>query len=308
MASINDVSRLAQVSKATVSRVLSGSRGVTAANREAVLRAVEILNYKPNAIARSLTSQTTHCIGVICATEHIQQATGYLQALEKQLSQHQKHLLLRFANSREAVAQAIAELSTGLCDAVMVVGARFPLPPEAQSLVLIDCLNASGERQIAVDYEFASQTASHYLFTQQRRKIALLNFAPGEAAEQVLQGYRCALESMAMPFNRQLIIEQQQSVSVALQELINRRVAFDALLVTSYYQGLEVVELLKRYQLAVPQQVMVFSLDGSAAVFGEPQLPLISLPLESLAQRAVKLIAGGEGEIAPLRGSLLTPW
>lgn len=308
MASINDVSRLAQVSKATVSRVLSGSRGVREESREAVLRAVEILNYRPNAIAQSLTSQTTHCIGVICATEHIQQATGYLQALEKQLSQHQKHLLLRFANSPEAVAQAIAELSTGLCDAIMVVGARFPLPAQAQQLVLIDCLNASGERRIAIDYQFASQTASHYLFTRQRRKIALLNFAAGEAAEQVLQGYCSALESMAMPFNRQLIIEQSQSVSVAIQQLINRRVSFDALLVTDYYQGLEAVALLKRYQLAVPQQVMVFSLDGSAAAFGEPLLPLISLPLESLAQRAIKLVSGGGCERTLLRGSLLTPW
>lgn len=308
MASINDVSRLAQVSKATVSRVLSGSRGVKEESRDAVLRAVEILNYKPNVIAQSLTSQTTHCIGVICATEHIQQATGYLQALEKQLSLHQKHLLLRFANTTAAVEQAISEFSTGLCDAVMVVGARFPLPSSAQQAVLIDCLNASGKQQIGIDYEFASQTASHYLFTQQRRKIALLNFNRGEAAEQVLQGYRCALESMAMPFNRQLIMDEEQSVSVALQGLINRRVAFDAILVTDYYQGLEVVELLKQYQLAVPQQVMVFSIDGSTAAFADPLLPLISFPLDTLAQRAIKLIVGSERDFPPLRGSLLTPW
>ncbi len=37
---INDVSRLAGVSKATVSRVLSGSRGVKEASRQAVLKAM----------------------------------------------------------------------------------------------------------------------------------------------------------------------------------------------------------------------------------------------------------------------------
>ncbi|MFS2225781.1 LacI family DNA-binding transcriptional regulator [Pantoea sp. B65] len=308
MASINDVSRLAQVSKATVSRVLSGSRGVKEESRDAVLRAVEILNYKPNAIAQSLSSQVTHCIGVICATEHIQQATGYLQALEKQLSQHQKHLLLRFANTTDAVAQACAELSTGLCDAIMVVGARFPLPAAAQQAILIDCLNASGDQQVGIDYEFASQTASHYLFTQQRRKIALFNFKPGEAADQVLQGYCSALESLAMPFNRQLIVNQAESVSVALQGLINRHIAFDAVLVTDYYKGLEVAELLKRYQRAVPQEVMVFSLDGSVAALGQPYLPLIAYPLETLAQRAVRLITGSGCDFPPLRGHLLTPY
>ena len=50
MSTINDVSRLAGVSKATVSRVLSGSRGVKEASRQAVLKAVDELNYRPNVI------------------------------------------------------------------------------------------------------------------------------------------------------------------------------------------------------------------------------------------------------------------
>ncbi|WP_437614539.1 LacI family DNA-binding transcriptional regulator [Erwinia sp. V71] len=307
MASINDVSRLAQVSKATVSRVLSGSRGVKEESRDAVLRAVEILNYRPNAIAQSLSSQTTHCIGVICATEHIQQATGYLQALEKQLSLHQKHLLLRFANSGEAVAQACAELSTGLCDALMVVGARFPLPPEAQQALLIDCINASGDQQLGVDYEYASQTASQYLFSRQRRKIALLNFSASEAAEQVLQGYCRALENASMPFNRQLIVDEQPSVSEALNGLLERRISFDALLVTDYWKGLEVTQQLQRGRRNVPQDVMVFSLDGSAAHAGVPALPTITYPLETLAQQAINVITGNASGFPPLRGQLFTP-
>ena len=83
MSTINDVSRLAGVSKATVSRVLSGSRGVKEASRQAVLKAVDELNYRPNVIAQSLLSQSTGCIGVICAQENINQTTGYLYALEK---------------------------------------------------------------------------------------------------------------------------------------------------------------------------------------------------------------------------------
>ena len=84
MSTINDVSRLAGVSKATVSRVLSGSRGVKEASRQAVLQAAEALNYRPNMIAQSLLSQSTGCIGVICAQDNINQTTSYLYALEKQ--------------------------------------------------------------------------------------------------------------------------------------------------------------------------------------------------------------------------------
>nr|WP_265177130.1 LacI family DNA-binding transcriptional regulator [Aeromonas veronii] len=46
MANITDVSRLANVSKATVSRVLSGSRGVREESRLAVLQAAEQLNFR----------------------------------------------------------------------------------------------------------------------------------------------------------------------------------------------------------------------------------------------------------------------
>ncbi|CCJ88394.1 AscBF operon repressor [Cronobacter turicensis 564] len=86
--------------------MLSGNRGVKEESRLAVLRAAEMLNYQPNAIAQSLSSQMTHCIGVICASEHVQQATCWLQALEKELSQHGKHLLLRFASSAPEVTRA----------------------------------------------------------------------------------------------------------------------------------------------------------------------------------------------------------
>ena len=53
MPTIDDVSRLANVSRATVSRVLTGTRGVREESREAVLRAVEELNYRPSFAAQN---------------------------------------------------------------------------------------------------------------------------------------------------------------------------------------------------------------------------------------------------------------
>ncbi|MCS3601673.1 DNA-binding LacI/PurR family transcriptional regulator [Buttiauxella sp. BIGb0471] len=305
MSNINDVARLAQVSKATVSRVLSGSRGVKEESRQAVLRAAEILNYKPNAIAQSLSSQSTNCIGVICATEHIQQSTGYLQALEKQLNQHHKHLLLRFANDHDSVALAAQELSNGLCDALLVVGARFSLPPLDDDIMLIDCLSGSNALSIQCDHVFAAETAVHYLCNQKRRQIALINFASGEAAAQTLEGYHQALHNHVVPFNRQLVIEDESSVRIALQRLINRGVKFSALLVTDDTQAQEAVMMLNQYQLQVPEQVMVFSLDGSTRMPGANAIPAIKYPLESIARRAVELLLGDRHTSDLVRGSLL---
>lgn len=166
MSTINDVSRLAGVSKATVSRVLSGSRGVKEASRQAVLQAAEALNYRPNMIAQSLLSQSTGCIGVICARDNINQTTSYLYATEKQLSQHQKHLLLRFANTSNGVMNSLEELTCGLCDNVLIIGARFPLNINRPDVVLVDCLDSEGDNSIQFDHAFAAETACHYLISQ----------------------------------------------------------------------------------------------------------------------------------------------
>ena len=142
MSTINDVSRLAGVSKATVSRVLSGSRGVKEASRQAVLQAAEALNYRPNMIAQSLLSQSTGCIGVICAQDNINQTTSYLYALEKQLSQHQKHLLLRFANTSSGVMKMPSRLEAA---ALQIAAATLPRAREVKAIA--DCTVAGSAQR-----------------------------------------------------------------------------------------------------------------------------------------------------------------
>lgn len=65
MTTIDDVSKLANVSRATVSRVLTGARGVREESREAVLRAVEELNYRPSFAAQNLASNTSNQVGMV---------------------------------------------------------------------------------------------------------------------------------------------------------------------------------------------------------------------------------------------------
>ncbi|MBZ5587766.1 MAG: LacI family transcriptional regulator [Acidobacteriia bacterium] len=62
---ILDVARKARVSKSLVSMVIRGDDGVSPKNREAVLNAIEELNYRPNAIARSLVERRTRILGVM---------------------------------------------------------------------------------------------------------------------------------------------------------------------------------------------------------------------------------------------------
>ena len=62
---INDVALLAEVSKTTVSHVLSGKRPVALATRGRVERAISQLGYRPDGLARSLRTRRTHMVALL---------------------------------------------------------------------------------------------------------------------------------------------------------------------------------------------------------------------------------------------------
>lgn len=312
MSTINDVSRLAGVSKATVSRVLSGSRGVKEASRLAVLKAVDELNYRPNVIAQSLLSQSTGCIGVICAQDNVNQTTGYLYALEKHLSQHQKHLLLRFANNKAGVMNALEELTCGLCDDVLIIGARFPLGNIDESVILVDCAEADSPNSIQFDHAFAAETACNYLISQGRRQIAVIHPDTSGAADQVLLGYKHALENNFLPFNRNLVFMDSTSSSVALQVLLNNATTlnFNALLVADEQEAQRVISQLQAFNKSVPGDIMVFSLAGSLQLPGIPSIPAIEYSMDAMAARIVSWLTEKTQSVlgaCVLRGDLIIP-
>ena len=62
---IKDVAKLASVSPSTVSRVIADNPKISDATKKNVFKAMEELNYHPNAIARSLANKSTKILGLI---------------------------------------------------------------------------------------------------------------------------------------------------------------------------------------------------------------------------------------------------
>ncbi len=65
-ATLDDVAALAEVSAKTVSRVVNDEPSVRPSTRERVLRAIELLDYKPNLNARVLAGERSFLIGLFC--------------------------------------------------------------------------------------------------------------------------------------------------------------------------------------------------------------------------------------------------
>lgn len=62
---IKDIARLANVSTATVSRILNNSKKVKPETRKRVMQIIQDNNYHPNQVARSLYKKKSKMIGVI---------------------------------------------------------------------------------------------------------------------------------------------------------------------------------------------------------------------------------------------------
>lgn len=65
MTTMLEVAKRAGVSKATVSRVLSGNGYVSQETKDRVFQAIEESGYRPNLLARSLAAKTTQTLGLV---------------------------------------------------------------------------------------------------------------------------------------------------------------------------------------------------------------------------------------------------
>ena len=158
---------------------------------------------------------------------------------------------------------------------------------------------------------FAAKPACNYLTSQGRRQIALIHPHGSGFADQVLLGYKHALEKNFLPFNRNLVFMDATSSSVALQELLNNAstLNFNALLVADEQEAQRVIPQLQAFNKSVPEDIMVFSLAGSLHLPGIPVIPAIEYSMDAMAARIVSWLTEKTQMLGSyvLRGDLIIP-
>lgn len=122
MATIYEVSELAGVSLATVSRVMNNNAKVSDKTRAKVLDAMEKLGYRPNAIAQSLASNRTNSVGVLVSELHGGFFGLVMDGIENELRLANKHIIITTGHSDEAQEKSAIEfLISRKCDALILL-------------------------------------------------------------------------------------------------------------------------------------------------------------------------------------------
>lgn len=288
MPTMDDVSRLANVSRATVSRVLTGARGVRDESREAVLRAVEALNYRPNFAAQNLASQTSSYIGLVLSSRDESNGARLIPALSRAVKAFNKTLLVEYVNNPVEHAAAIDELQHQ-CSAVVVFGGVAP--GSAENIISFDRPGVEANQQ-GYDFAFATESACRYMISKGHRNIALVIDDENDVTSQkMVEGYRNVLQNYSFPFNRQLVLTANEDVEQALLALINSLNKFSAIVVKRDAYAAEAMRIFREFNISVPQEVSLMSLEDSPlATQLYPQLTCISWPMEPLLNQCVRRI------------------
>lgn len=318
MSTMQEVAKKAGVSKATVSRVLSGKGYVSENTRHAVFKAIEEAGYRPNLLARNLATQTSQCIGLVM-TNTLYQGNYFNELLSqaaKKLEDNGRQLILADGkHSAEEEQQAIQFLLDLRCDAIIIYP-RF-LSVEAMEtiieqhkqpiMVVNRTLRNHRSHCICCDHKGASRRATQYLIDQGHRQIAFITGSlDSPTAAERLSGYQQALNENSIAVDNNLITKGKWTAACgasATASLLAEKRSFTAVLASNDEMAMGAIKALHNAGLAVPAGVSVMGFDDiPAAPWLIPALSSVKDPVtEMITQvidRIIAMLDGGylEGE------------
>ena len=203
---IRDVSRLADVSVATVSAVINGKSGVSETLTRQVRRAIEALNYQPDYLARSLRMQRSNILGIVMPQIASSFYAEVLRGVEDVASEHGYSILV--SNSRgdaEQERKEIFVLVSRRVDGILLATADSHFAYQRQftqrfPLVLFDRFPpAFTGTVVATDNAAASFEATDHLIQLGHHRIAIIAGTQGiSAADERVDGFRRAMNEAGL--------------------------------------------------------------------------------------------------------------
>ncbi|POX50159.1 LacI family transcriptional regulator [Streptomyces sp. Ru71] len=197
---IRDVAERAGVSKSLVSLVLRGSDQVRPEKRDAVLRAVRELGYRPNAAARTLSERRSRTVGVLLHDLRNPWFVELLDGMNPPLREAGLHMLLSDARLGRRAGHDLAEpfLDLGV-DGLVVVG-TLPDPAGLARVAERLPVVVAGAREpvlpdvdmVAGDDEQGARLVTEHLIGLGHRRIAHIG-GHGAVGELRRRGYTSAL-------------------------------------------------------------------------------------------------------------------
>ena len=214
---IDDVAKLAGVSRATAGRVVGNYGSVSEKSRERVWDAVRQLDYQPNLIARGLRSQTTKTIAVIVGSIRNTYSTALVYAVEKEAQKKGYNVLICTTHEDiEKELKHLKDLNSRKVDGVILMSAyRADANMDKNykefyisklPIVFVDRNIPGINRDVIQSENFdASYKATKYLMDMGHRKIGIIATSNFSTVQERIKGYKAAFADAGIEYDESLI-------------------------------------------------------------------------------------------------------
>jgi len=299
---IYDVAREANVSMATVSRVVNGNPNVKPATRKKVLEVIDDLDYRPNAVARGLANKKTTTIGVIIPDVSNMFFSSLARGIDDVATMYKYNIIL--ANSDGDSAKEVQVLNNLLAkqvDGIIFMGHRITDEVRAEfsrsktPVVLAGSIDPDEQvGSVNIDYKEAAKEAVSLLAKNNHERIAFISGALIDAinGQNRLTGYKEALKENNLEYNEGLIFESPYNFKDGLA-LVDRVLnsGATAAYVTDDELAIGILDGLYDQGISVPDDFEIITSNNSLLTdVARPRLSSIAQPLYDIGAVAMRLL------------------
>lgn len=298
---IKEVAKLAGVSFKTVARVVNNEPSVTAERREAVHKAMAMLNYAPNISARQLASKRSYLMALVFGGGGLDNFARAQTGAIRRCREAGYQLIVE-----EVVPGSESEVATRLHNAR--VDGVIVLPPLSFHPHLLQALRDRDLRyalispdggdpiasSVGLDDKLAAEQMTSRLIALGHQDIGFISGGDRRASTYRRIGYRTALENAAIPLRPDLEAEGDfsfKSGEAAARQLLGGSVRPTAIFAANDGMALGVMVAAARLGLRVPEDLSVAGFDDMPyAKLVWPELTTVRRPLREMAAAAVDLL------------------
>lgn len=307
MSSINEVAKLAGVSKSTVSNVFSQKRPISKEVRERVLQSARELHYRPNFIARSLAVKETRIIGINMPGESAKFSQFHLSLLNGVLSEcYEKGYRLLVNTLSEAFKEKVEFIASDPIDGEIILDPANEYDKRMgdrmdQGIPFVVVGKPPQEIETSISYvdndNFSiSSQVTQYLLKLGHEKILFLN-APKlrTVSRDRYLGYKHALSSAGMPEDAGLVAfleENQTSEEFGYEHtkaVLKSDSAITAIITDSNKMATGVYRAIEELGYQIPDDLSIITFSNDLSYLN-PALTYVDLSAELLGREAAKLL------------------
>ncbi len=303
MATIYEVSKLAGVSLATVSRVMNKNARVSDKTKKKVLEAMDTLGYRPNAIAQSLASNCSNSIGILVSELSGAFFGQMMSGIETELRAAGKHVIITTGHSEEEKEKDGIEFLIGRnCDAIIAhveaVSDEYLIEINKGKVPVYSMsrhVEALKDKCISLDNEAGGYIATKTLIDLGHTNIAYIAGPQFKAdASNRLQGHKRALKEHNIAFDENLFYIgdfRETGGSAGLKHFLNEKFNFTALVCANDEMASGAMKYAREHNINLPEQLSIIGFDNVIfANYLYPTLTTIDNPVHEMGKMAAQLV------------------